>query len=271
MAEIRKDRELQRYAAKSTKMFYGAGFHRVRTGLLLLAPPPLQKAPLAARGASGARRVTVGLVVAVLPVPLLTRGAARRPDAALDRARRRPHRRAVIVRVRVRGAGAGREKGVRRRARVAPRPRAGGARVRARVPGCAGPRGVLADAVLQVRAGGAVGAEEVEGAARGDVVGGADDGQGVAEDVADVEVARRVGLEDRAVGVRLPVGAQVGDADLAVEAGAEVGAAGRGAGAGAAVEGVVGVLGVAGPGDGEAVGVAVAGTVGDGEDAEGAG
>ena len=45
------------------------------------------------------------------------------------------------------------------------------------------------------------------------------------------------------------VGAHVGDADLAGEAGAEVGAAGRGALVGVCVEGVVRVFGVAGPGD----------------------
>lgn len=67
----------------------------------------------------------------------------------------------------------------------------------------------------------------------------------------------------------LPVGVQVGNADLAVEAGAEVGAAGRGTRVGAAVEGVVGALGVAGPGDGEAVGLSVACAIWNGEDGEG--
>ena len=134
--------------------------------------------------------------------------------------------------------------------------------------GSTGARGVLTDAVLQARAWSA-GAEEVLGAAGGGAVGGADDGEGIAEDVADVEVAGWVRLEDRAHGVGLAVGAQVGYADLTVETGSEVCAAGCGTGVGAAVEGEVGTLGVAGPCDGEAVRLSVAGTVGNGEDAEG--
>ena len=121
---------------------------------------------------------------------------------------------------------------------------------------------------MQVRAGRA-GAEEVDGAAGGGAVGRTDDGERVAEDVADVDVAGRVRFEYRAVGVRPPVGAQVGDADLAVEARSEVRAAGCGTRVGAAVEGEVGVLGVAGPCDGQAVGLSVACSVGDREDAEG--
>ena len=99
----------------------------------------------------------------------------------------------------------------------------------------------------------AAGAEEVDGAAGGGAVGGTDDGEGVAEDVADVEVAGRVRFQYRAVSVGTTVGAHVRYADLAIEAGTEVSAAGCGAGVGVVVEGVVGILGVAGPCNGEAV------------------
>ncbi len=92
--------------------------------------------------------------------------------------------------------------------------------------------------------------EEVDGAAGGGAVGGTDDGEAVAEDVADVEVAGRVRFEDGAIGVGPAVAAHVGDADLAAEAGAEIGAASCGTGVGAAIEGEVRVLGVAGPCDG---------------------
>ncbi len=112
-------------------------------------------------------------------------------------------------------------------------------------------------------------AEEVDRTAGGGAVGGADDGEGVAENVADVEVAAWVCLEDRAHGVGLAVGAQVGYADLTVETGSKVCAARCGTGVGAVVEGEVGILGVARPCDGEAVRLSVAGTVGNGEDAEG--
>ena len=137
------------------------------------------------------------------------------------------------------------------------------------VSGSARARGVLTDTVLQVRACRTAGAEEVDGAAGGGTVGGTDDWEGVAEDVADVEVAGRVRFEDRAHGVGLAVGAQVGYADLAVEAGSEVCAPGCGTGVGTAVECVVGTLSVTGPGDGEAVRLSVTSTIGDGKDAEG--
>lgn len=81
-------------------------------------------------------------------------------------------------------------------------------------------------------------------------VGGTDDGERVAEDVADVEEAGRVRLEYCSVCVRPAVGAHVGYADLAREASAEVGAAHGGAGVPVAIEGVVGILSVAGPGYG---------------------
>lgn len=112
-------------------------------------------------------------------------------------------------------------------------------------------------------------AEKVESAARRGAVGGTDDGEGVAENVADVEVTARVGFEYRTVSVGTAVGAHVRYADLTIEAGSEVCAAGCGAGVGAAVEGEVGILGVTGPGDGESVGLSVACAVGDGENAEG--
>ena len=92
---------------------------------------------------------------------------------------------------------------------------------------------------------GRAGAEEVDRAAGGVTVSRTDDGQRVAEDVADVEVASRIRLEYRAVGVGTAVGAHVGYPDLAAEAGAEVSAAHCRAGVGVAVEGVVGILGVA--------------------------
>ena len=110
--------------------------------------------------------------------------------------------------------------------------------------------GVGADAVDDVvGARGAAGAEEVLGAACHGAAAGTDDGEGVAEDVADVEIAARVRLDDGALGVDEAVGVLVCDADLAGEAGAEVGAAGRGTGVGAVVEGEPGVFGVAGPDD----------------------
>ena len=67
----------------------------------------------------------------------------------------------------------------------------------------------------------------------------------------------------------LTVGAHVGYADLAVEAGSEVCAAGCGAAVGAAVEGVVCTLGVAGPGDGEPVRLTVTCSARDGKDVKG--
>lgn len=243
-------------------------FHGVRASSLFLAPPPLQKTALAARRASRAGWVAVGLVVSPLPVTLPARSGTRGADTALDRARGRAHRRTVIVRVGVGGARAGCEEWVRGRTGVTPWPGAGGVLVRAWVFGSTGAGGVVADAVLQVGARGA-GTKEVGRAAGGGAVGGTDDGEGVAEDVADVEVAGRVRFEYRAVGVGVAVGAHVGYADLAVETGSEVCAAGCGTGVGAAVEGEVGVLGVAGPGDGETVGLSVACSVGDCEDAEG--
>ena len=78
-------------------------------------------------------------------------------------------------------------------------------------------------------------------------VGGTDDGESVAEDVADVEVTGRVQLDYRAVGVGPSVSAHVGNADLAAEAGTEVSAAGCRALIGVAVEGIEGILGIARP------------------------
>ena len=78
-------------------------------------------------------------------------------------------------------------------------------------------------------------------------VGGTDDGESVAEDVADVEEAARVQFDYCAVGVDPAVSAHVGNTDLAAEAGTEVSAAGCWALIGVAVEGVVGVLGIARP------------------------
>ena len=240
---------------------------RGRASSFLLAPPPLDETALAGRTASGAGWVPGRLVVAPLPVALPARGATGGADAALDRGRGRSDRRAVVVRVGVRGAGARSEEWVRGRAGVAPWPSARGTCVRAGVFGSTGAGGVVADAVLDGGRAGGAGAEEVDGAAAGRAVGGADDGEGVAEDVADVEPAQRVRFQDRPVGVRLAVGAHVGYADLSVEARAEVGAAGCGARVRAAVEGVVGVLGVSGPGDGETL-ASVACSVGNGEDGE---
>ena len=208
------------------------------------------------------------MVVPPAAVPLLARCATGSANAALDGPRGRPHGRAVVIWVRIRGARARREKGIGGRAGVAPGPSARVALIGLRIFRTAGTGGVVADAVVDGCWAGRTRAEEVDGAA-GRVSGGrTDDGEGVAEDIAHVEVAGRVGLEDGAVGVGAAIGAHVGDADLAVEAGAEVSAAGCGTGVGVVVKGVVGVLGVAGPGDGETVG-AVAGSAGYGEDLEG--
>ena len=78
-------------------------------------------------------------------------------------------------------------------------------------------------------------------------VGGTDYRESVAEDVADVEKAGWVQLDYRAVGVDPAIRAHVGNADLAVEAGAEVSAASCRALIGVAVEGKVGILGIARP------------------------
>lgn len=90
-------------------------------------------------------------------------------------------------------------------------------------------------------------AEEVDGAAGGVPVGGTDDWERVSEDVADVEVAGRVRLKYCSVCMRPAIGAHVGYPDLAAEACAEVGAAFGAAGVGVAIEGIVGILSVAGP------------------------
>lgn len=252
----------------STTRLHCTKVHRVRTSLLLLAPSSPQKAPLAARRASCAWWVTAWLVVSILPAALPARSATSSAHTALNRARGRSDSRTVIVRVGVSGAGAGCEEWIWRRTGVTPGLSARGTLIRAGVFGSTRAGGVLTDTVLRGRRTRAH-AEKVEGAACGGAVGGTDHGESVAEDVADVEVAARVGFEYRTVGGGLAVGAHVGYADLAGEAGSEICTAGCRAGVGAAVEGVVGTLGVAGPGDGEPVGLSVACAVGDGEDAEG--
>ena len=112
-----------------------------------------------------ARWVTAGLVVPPLAVALSARRAASGADTALDGARGRSDSRTVVVGVRVCGAGARGEEGLRWRAGVAPWPRTGVALVRARISPSTGAGGVVADAV--VHGGGARGAgvEEVGGAA----------------------------------------------------------------------------------------------------------
>ena len=76
-----------------------------------------------------------------------------------------------------------------------------------------------------------------------------DDRKAVAEDVTDVPVAGWVQLDYGAVGVGPAVSAHIGNADLAVEACTEVGAAGCRALVGMVVESVVGVLGITRPCD----------------------
>ena len=253
----------------STHRLHDAKIHWTRASLVFLAPPSLQKTPPAARRASSARWITAWLVVSIPPIALSARSGASGANTALNRSHSRSHSRSVIVRVGIGGTSAGCEEWVGWRTGVTPGPRAGGASICPWVSGSARARGVLADTVLQVRARRAVGAEEVDSAAGGGTVGGTDHWEGVAEDVADVEVAGRVRFEDRAHGMGLAVGAHVGYADLAVEAGSEVCATGCRTGVGAAVERVVGTLSVTGPGDGEAVRLSITSTVGDGKDAEG--
>ena len=183
--------------------------------LLFLTPPSLQKTALAARSAGGARWAPVRLVIPPLSAPLTACARTSRTHTALNGAGGRSLGRTVVVGVGICGAGARCEEWVWGRTGVAP----SGVGICAGVSGSPGAGGVVADAVLQIGAGSA-GAEEIDRAAAGGAVCGTDDGEGVAEDVADVEVAGRVRFEDRAVGVGLAVGAHVGYADLAGEAGA---------------------------------------------------
>ena len=235
---------------KRTLRLHCADSHSIRTSLLFLAPPPLEKAALAGCTASLAGWVPARLVVPPLAIALPARSATSSANAALNRAGSRPDSRAVVVRVCIGGAGAGCEECVRWRTGVTPGPCARVPSVRSRVSRSTGAGGVVADPVVDGGGAGGPCVEEVDGAAGGGAVGGTDDGEAVAEDVADVEVAGRVRFEDGAVGVGPAVAAHVGDADLAAEAGAEIGAAGCGTGVGAAIEGEVRVLGVAGPCDG---------------------
>ena len=153
------------------------------------------------------------------PVAFPARRSTSGADTALNRADGGSDGRTIVVRVGVCRAGAGCEEWVRWRTRVAPGPSTSAVLIRARVFRSAGSGGIVTDAVVHRGRALGAGAEEVLGAARGLAVGGTDDGEGVAEDVADVEVAGRVRFEDRAVSVRPTVSAQVGYADLATEAG----------------------------------------------------
>ena len=242
----------QRYAAIMKEEMTSSDFvaQRVRACLLFLAPPPLEETPLASRTTSLARRVTVRLVVSPFAVALSASSAASGANTALDRSRSRSDSRAVVVRVGIRGAGTRSEERIRGRTGVAPGPGTGVTAIRAWVLRSAGAGGVVADAVVHGGGAGCARVEEVDGAAGGLAVGGTDDGERVAEDVADVEVAGRVRLEYCPVCVRPAVGAHVGYADLTAKAGTEVGAAHCRAGVGVAVERVVGILSVAGPGYG---------------------
>lgn len=223
---------------------------RVRARLLFLAPPSLEETPLASRTTSLARWVTARLVVSPLAVTLSARVAASGANTALNGSRSRSDSRTVVIRVGIRRARARSEEWIRWRTGVAPGPGTGVAIIRARILRSAGAGGVIANAVVHGGGAGRARVEEVDGAAGGMAVGGTDDGERVAEDVADVEEAGRVRLEYCAVCVRPAIGTHVGYADLAREASAKVGAAHGGAGVAVAVEGVVGILSVAGPGYG---------------------
>ena len=133
---------------------------RVSASLLFLAPPALEETALARRAASLARRVSVGLVVSPPPVALSARGATGSADTALDRARGRSDSRTVVVRVRVCGAGARSEEGVRWRTGVTPWPRTRVVLVRARISCSTGAGGVIADAVVHGRGARGPGVEE---------------------------------------------------------------------------------------------------------------
>ena len=235
----------------------------------MLAPPTLQQTPLTARRAGSARWVTGWLIVPVLAIALPAGSATSSADTALDGARSRSHSRTVVIRVGICGAGARCEERVWRRTGIAPGPGAGGTLKRSWVFGSSGASGVITDTVLHGSRAGGARAEEVGSATCRGAVGRTDDREGVAEDVADVEVAAWVRFEDRAVGVGVAVGAHVGYSNLPVEARPEICTAGCGTGVGAAVEGVVCTLGVAGPGDGETVRLTVACSARDGKDAEG--
>ena len=138
------------------------------------------------------RRATTQLRMPRCAAPLPARRGTGRADTARNR-RSRTDRRPVIVRIRVRGAGARRDERVRRRAGIAPRDAGRAAVVAARVARPAGAGGVLPYLPCLAAV-----AEEVFVATRHRAVAGADNGDRVPEDVGDVEVVGRVGFEDRA-------------------------------------------------------------------------
>ena len=138
---------------------------RVSASLLFLAPPTLEETPLARRTASLARWVTVGLVVSPPAVALSARRATGGADTALDRARSRSNSRTIVVGVRVCGARARGEEGVRWRTGVTPWPRTGVVLVRARISCSTGAGGVVADAVVHGGGARGPGVEEVGRAA----------------------------------------------------------------------------------------------------------
>ena len=158
---------LPRYAAemKEERENPDLMIQRVSASLLFLAPPALEETPLARRTASLARGVTVGLVVSPPPVALPARRATSSADTALDRACSRSDSRTIVVGVRVGGAGARSEEGVRWRTGVTPWPRTRVVLVRARISCSSRASGVIADAVVHGSGARGPGAEEVDRAA----------------------------------------------------------------------------------------------------------
>ena len=144
---------LLRYAAKTKGETAQSDLmeQRVSPSLLFLAPSALEETALARRTASLARWVTVGLVVSPPPVALSARSATGSADTALDRARSRSDSRTVVVGVRICGAGARSEEGVRWRTGVTPWPRTRVVLVRVRISCSTGASGIIADAVVHGR------------------------------------------------------------------------------------------------------------------------
>ena len=184
----------------------GQDGHRESAGLQFPIPPSLPKTASAARSARGASFEPGRIAGPRLRAPLSACVATSRAHTAINGTTARDHSRTVVVGEGICGAGARCEEWVCGPTGVTP----SGVGVYAWVSGPPRAGGVLADAVYQIGAGSA-GAEEIFPAAGGGggavVCCGADNGQGIAEDVADVEKAAWVRFEDCAVGVGVAVGA----------------------------------------------------------------